>query len=193
MASPYQDANGNLTYDGVHNYTYNAENRITKVDSGTTYSYGADGSRVSKVVSWVETDYVRDLSGNVLVEYGGGCGGTCARAEYLYLNGGLTAIYKNSTTYFVHPDHLGSTRLMTAMNQSIYENIDYLPFGEQIAGASNTTHKFTGYERDAESGNDYAMCPSPKLYPCPGMVQYLPASPEQDFFFDQEWHSEGRG
>ena len=32
--------------------------------------------------------------------------------------------------------------------------MDYLPFGEQIAGGSATSHKFTGKERDIESGLD---------------------------------------
>jgi RHS repeat-associated protein len=35
------------------------------------------------------------------------------------------------------------------------DNLDYLPFGEQIAGDTGTTHKFTGKERDAETGLDY--------------------------------------
>jgi len=34
--------------------------------------------------------------------------------------------------------------------------MDFLPFGEQIAGNAGTTHQFTGYERDGESGLDYA-------------------------------------
>lgn len=29
--------------------------------------------------------------------------------------------------------------------------MDFLPFGEQIAGDSGSTHKFTGKERDSES------------------------------------------
>jgi len=32
--------------------------------------------------------------------------------------------------------------------------MDYLPFGEQIAGGSGSSHKFTGKERDSESGLD---------------------------------------
>jgi len=32
--------------------------------------------------------------------------------------------------------------------------MDYMPFGEQIAGGSGTNHKFTGKERDSESGLD---------------------------------------
>ena len=32
--------------------------------------------------------------------------------------------------------------------------MDYLPYGEHIAGYSRTTHKFTGKERDSESDLD---------------------------------------
>lgn len=60
--------------------------------------------------------------------------------------------------YFVSKDHLGSTRLLTDINGNNVECDDYLPFGEQLSysGCSNTatTHKFTGKERDAETGLD---------------------------------------
>jgi RHS repeat-associated protein len=73
---------------------------------------------------------------------------------YLYFAGQLLAQYSNSTTYFIHKDHLGSTRLLTAMDKSVNDSMDYLPFGEQIAGSTGTTHKFTSKERDPESGLD---------------------------------------
>lgn len=46
---------------------------------------------------------------------------------------------------------------MTGVNQSIFDSMDYLPFGEQIAGGTGSTHKFTGYPRDSESDLDYSM------------------------------------
>ncbi len=52
LGSPYQyDAAGNLTADGSHTYTYDAENRLTKVDNGSTatYAYDAEGQRVEKM------------------------------------------------------------------------------------------------------------------------------------------------
>jgi RHS repeat-associated protein len=73
---------------------------------------------------------------------------------YLYFAGALHAQYKNGLTSFIHRDHLGSTRLVTALNQSVSDNLDYLPFGEQILGDTTTTHKFTGKERDSESSLD---------------------------------------
>ena len=73
---------------------------------------------------------------------------------YNYLNGSLAAQYKNGTTYFIHQDHLGSTRLMTQMNGTPYDSMDYMPFGEQISGDTGTSHKFEGKERDPETNND---------------------------------------
>jgi len=71
-----------------------------------------------------------------------------------YFGGQLAVQMKNSTTYFIHTDHLGSTRVVTNLSGGVFDSLDYLPFGEQIAGDTGTTHKFTGKERDAESGLD---------------------------------------
>jgi RHS repeat-associated protein len=148
------DAAGNTTHDASHSYTFDAENRITAVDSGTTatYSYDALGRRVEKIVAGVTTDYLYNLSDAVAAEQ---AKGFTWGPGYVYLNGALIAQYGNSTTYFVHHDHLGTTRLMTNVNGTVYDSMDYMPFGEQIAGGSGTNHKFTGKERDIESGNDY--------------------------------------
>ncbi|HVB57669.1 MAG TPA: RHS repeat-associated core domain-containing protein, partial [Candidatus Acidoferrales bacterium] len=116
--------------------------------------YDAEGHRVQKTAGGVTTNYVYDLSGHVLAEYS--CY-TCWNVGYIYLNGALKAIYTNSTTYFVHADHLGSTRLLTGYpTPSIVECDDYYPFGEltSCGGSSITTHEFTGKERDSESNLD---------------------------------------
>jgi len=146
------DASGNMTHDASHSYVYDAENRITKVDGGTTatYSYDAFGHRVEKTVGGAATDYYYNLAGQVIAEQipaGWSVG-------YDYFNGASVAKYANGTTYFVHSDHLGSTHVLTNMSGAVYDNYDYLPFGEQIAGGTGTTHKFTQKERDTESGLD---------------------------------------
>jgi len=153
LGAPYQyDAAGNMTHDATHSYTYDAENRIIQVDGGTTASYAYDptGRRVQKTMSVTTTSYVYNLAGNVLFETQASSWVT----TYLYFAGALHAQYKNSVTSFIHSDHLGSTRLVTAMNQSVSDNLDYLPCGEQITGDTSATHKFTGKERDSESGLD---------------------------------------
>ncbi len=155
VGPPYQyDAAGNMTNDGNHAYFYDAENRLVQVDGGNTaiYVYDAYGHRVRSAVSGTSRDYVYN-SDSVVAEWYSSC--SCWGMGYVYANGSPLAQYANSTTYFAHKDHLGSTRLLTAMDQSIYDNMDYLPFGEQIAGGSGTTHKFTGDERDAETGLDH--------------------------------------
>jgi len=79
-------------------------------------------------------------------------------AAYIYLGGQFVAQYPKGTTYFVHRDHLGSIRMLTAMDQSLYDRMDYQPFGEQILGGSGTSYKFTGKERDSESGLGAGRC-----------------------------------
>jgi RHS repeat-associated protein len=146
------DAAGNMTYDGSHHYSYDAENRIVQVDSGSTasYIYNEIGSRVQKNIGGGFTEYYYGPNGSVQDEYNG----SAWTAQYVYVGSELIAEYKNNTTEFVHTDHLGSTRLVTAVNKSVLDSLDYPPFGKQVAGATASTHKFTGKERDAESGLD---------------------------------------
>jgi RHS repeat-associated protein len=167
VGPPYlYDAAGNMTYDGSHTYTYDAENRLIQVDGtvGTCstatacYTYDASGVRVEKSTSAGEFDYLYDLSGNDVTVWLTNTGGSSWLTGNVYFNGGLAAEYFGGTTYFVHQDHLGSTRLVTALNQSIVQNLDYLPFGElNSADSGITTHEFTGDERDAETDLAHAQ------------------------------------
>jgi RHS repeat-associated protein len=138
VGAPYQyDAAGNLTNDGAHTYSYDAENRLVSVDSGSTatYTYDAEGRRVKKTGGGVPqtTDYVYDQNGQVLAERLS----TGWNAQYAYLNGQLIAIYKSGTTYFAHQDHLGSARLVTTLSGGIQESDDFLPYGERISTSVN--------------------------------------------------------
>jgi YD repeat-containing protein len=67
---PYTyDLAGNLTNDGTHQYTYDAEERLSTVtNGGTSYLYNADGMRVSKTVGSASTDFIRGYDGTVLSE-----------------------------------------------------------------------------------------------------------------------------
>jgi RHS repeat-associated protein len=140
--------------------TYDAEDRVTQVDSGLTasYTYDASGRRVQKISGGVTTGYLYDTSGNVVTEFQGD--NAAWELGYVYPNGGLLAEYENSETVFPFKDHLGSARLLTDMSFQTSgapcESIDYLPFGEQAiaSGTCDTSHRFTGKERDSESGLD---------------------------------------
>jgi RHS repeat-associated protein len=155
------DAAGNMTHDASHSYTYNAENRLTAVDGGNTanYYYDAFGYRVHHLIGSSTMEYVRDLQGNVVSEVlpSGGL-----NASYMYFGGSMVAEYFAGTTYFIHQDHLGSTRLVTGYpTASIAECDDYYPYGEANANvstcltATDTTYKFTAHERDTETNLDH--------------------------------------
>jgi len=157
------DAAGNMTNDGTHTFYYDAENRLIQVGGtlGTCstatacYLYDAEGKRVQKSVGSAQTIYLHDVTGNVINELDA-TGATLA--NYIYANGGLLAEYKNATTHFVHQDHLGSSMLLTNMARGVSDCNAFYPFGEQdtsICTSTNAiTHKFTGKERDSESGLD---------------------------------------
>jgi len=55
-------------------------------------------------------------------------------------------------------DHLGSARVTTSANGSILDDSDFYPFGGERANISTSSptnnYKFTGKERDSESGLD---------------------------------------
>jgi RHS repeat-associated protein len=50
-----------------------------------------------------------------------------------------------------------SVTLTQGQTALTYDSMDYLPFGEQIAGGSGTSHKFTEDERDSESNLDHTL------------------------------------
>ncbi len=68
---------------------------------------------------------------------------------YVWVNGKLLA-RKNpdGSKWFYHPDHLGSTTLITNETGGVVEETTYLPFGDVNAGGSRETHLYTGKEKD---------------------------------------------
>ncbi len=150
------DAAGNLLTDGTHSYTYDAENRLIQVDGGSTatYTYDAGGNRVSKTAGGVSVDHLYDILGDrVVAEVTPS--GSWNRGE-VYVGGRHLATYANGTTYFVHPDWLGTERVHSNVGGATYQTCTSLTFGDwQSCSASDAgpTH-FAGYERDAEVGLD---------------------------------------
>jgi RHS repeat-associated protein len=152
------DSAGNMTSDNIHGYAFNAESELIQVDSGSTatYLYDAGGQRVRKTTGGIATDYVYYVSGTVAAEIQGS---TWTRG-YVYDGSNFVAQYNGAigtsgaATVFIHKDHLGSTRILTTLAAGVSDSMDYLPYGELLSGGSTTTHKFTGKERDTESGLD---------------------------------------
>jgi RHS repeat-associated protein len=152
------DANGNMTNDGMNTLTYDAENHSV-TSSGTlgsgTYTYDGNGLRVEKVSGSTTTVYI--FSGSkVIAEYDNGAAVGSPSREYVYGGGTLLAKIDSSGTKYYHQDHL-SNRVVTDSTGATVEQIGHYPFGDPWYNATNDKLYFTTYERDAESGNDYAM------------------------------------
>ena len=167
------DAAGNLLNDGPHAYTYDAENKIAKVDNVSAYTYDGEGQRVRKLVG-ENLRFVYGIGGQLIAEFNGSTG--ALQKEYIYGAAGLlatmepTAVNANGTRYTT-PDHLGSPRVVTNSGGGVVSRHDYMPFGEELgAGVGGRTtgigfpgtsdgirQKFTSYERDAESSLDFAQ------------------------------------
>ncbi len=128
----------------------------TSTASGATatYSYDCKSLRVKKVSGGTTTVYIFS-GGKVIAEYVNGAAPTAPSREYVYSGATLLAQIAGGATYY-HPDHL-SPRLLTDSSGNITGQQGHFPFGEMWYDSGTTKWKFTTYERDDESGNDYAM------------------------------------
>jgi len=167
------DAAGNLALNSScpqgqlsPTYFYDAENRLISA-GGMSYLYDGDGGRVEKCTAgstpgscatgatgtlyWrgMGSDPVAetDLAGNLL-------------ETYIFFNGQRIA-RRDASTKLVHyyfSDHLGTHALITDQNGDMppQEESDYYPYGGEIpvSGSDSNHYKFTGKERDTESGLD---------------------------------------
>jgi RHS repeat-associated protein len=187
------DNAGNQTSANGFTLSYDAENRLTTAVHGTNtsknqaYSYDAEGRRVKQVSGTspvtLTTYFVYDAMGGLA-------------AEYEVKTGEYPTPAAQCTTCYLAQDHLGSTRALWD-DTGVKARFDYLPYGEAIPGDRNgrgaltcaagvtncyngpgsLTQKFTGKERDAETGLDYFgarymsaaqgrfTSPDPKLFP----------------------------
>ncbi len=130
---------------------------------GALYSYDGASLRVKKVSGGTTTVYI--FSGTkVIAEYVNGAMPGSPTREYIYSGSQLLVTVAGSTTTYHHADHL-SVRVNadgTPGSPTFGEKNGergHLPFGETWYenGGGTTKWKFTSYERDGESGLDYAM------------------------------------
>ena len=66
--------------------------------------------------------------------------------QYYYAGGQRVAMRKNSTVYYLHGDHLGSTSLVTDANGVEVARVLYYPYGEvrHEEGTLPTDYTYTG-------------------------------------------------
>lgn len=146
------DAAGNLlSGPGMGPFTYDAENRLLTA-GGVTYAYDGDGKRVKKSNGKL---YWYGMGSDPLTETD--LAGTPS-AEFIFFNGKRTARLDlpSAAVHYYFSDHLGSANVVTTDAGAIQDESDYYPFGGErpVLSSSGNTYKFTGKERDSESGLD---------------------------------------
>jgi RHS repeat-associated protein len=153
VAESTYDAAGNLTSaPGMGSYTYDAENRMTAT-AGVSYTYDGDGRRVQKSsgklywygMSGLDALLETDLAGNNPTEYVFFGGKRAARRD------------PGGSIFYYFSNHLGSASVITNSAGAIVEESDYYPFGGEriVVNTDPNPYKFTGKERDPESGLDF--------------------------------------
>jgi RHS repeat-associated protein len=141
---------GDMTGIGGYSLATDAEGRLrtsTLNSVVTSFGYDGEGHRVTKSTAGSPAVvYVYGVGGELMEEYG-------------------NAADSAGGTGFLTKDHLGSTRLVTDAAGGAKSCVDYLPFGEELGSWNGRTAgcysgnagrvKFTGKERDAETGLDF--------------------------------------
>ncbi len=165
------DDNGNLirktllATGNYSQYTYDAENRLTKVEEFTagnptpaftsTYRYDGLGRRIEKVANGQTKRYIYDGE-DILLEYDGS---NVLQTRYTHGPGidEPIAVTKGSNTYFYHQDGLGSVTDLTDSTGATAKSYSYDAYGNilESPGTLEQPYTYTGREFDSESGLFY--------------------------------------
>ena len=146
----------NLKFSGIlstgynlsYTYAYNSQQIANIADA----SYRADHSGGTRTKTGKFTAYI---SPYMVVSNGGNY------SKHIYM-GSQRIVSKLSNSgglYFYHPEHLGSSSLITDGTGALTQHIQYVPFGEvfveERTNSRSTPYKFNGKELDEETGLYY--------------------------------------
>jgi len=151
-----------------------------------TYTYDADGNRVKKASSSTGTLYWHSSVGVIAETDLSGA----TKSEYVFFGGKRIARIDapaNSLHYYLS-DHLNSTSMIVSASGSVEEESDYSPYGSEYGVTAGPNHyKFTGRERDTETGLDYFGA---RYYtgPTGRFMSPDPANLSVDFWLPQTWN-----
>jgi RHS repeat-associated protein len=163
------DNNGNVTQKTVDGttttYVYDYANRLTALGVGgatTTYAYDWAGNRVSQ--TGTTTIYLYPFKWYSIASSTGTGAKYATTTDYVFngdkpvatvdqqtANGNATGTAK---TRYIHPDHLGSTNVVTDENGNVVQTLDFYPYGStriSVATSTNEKRKFIGQFSDDSS------------------------------------------
>jgi RHS repeat-associated protein len=153
------DYDGDETTVNGQAASYDWENRLVGLGSGTSYLYDADGDRVAATASGTTTDYLVDttLDFPSVVEERSTSGSLLARYT---LGDDLIRMDRGSTASYYVFDGLGSTRALTN-GSSVTDTYTYDAYGELVSQshpggvATQNAFLFDAQQFDASTGDYY--------------------------------------
>jgi len=154
------DKNGNITSDpasGGRQFVFNGDNKQIEVKDVIgnpigKYYYDGEGRRVKKITNFETTIFVYS-AGKLAAEYS------------------TQTPPANPTINYTATDQIGSPRVLTDKFGTVVSRRDFMPFGEELyadgsyrttagkyslSGEDAVRKRFTGYEKDKETGLDFA-------------------------------------
>jgi RHS repeat-associated protein len=161
------DNDGNLTTSGTSTFSWDYNNRMTQAVTGSTSTYAYDyaGNRVSQTVGSSTTIYPNKFysitsSTNGATSYSTTTvyvwnGDTLiATIDQAFINGSATG---TAAMRYIHPDHLGSTNIVTDENGNIAQDVENYPYGEtRLNQANYPTNEQRQYIGQFKDGNSLA-------------------------------------
>ncbi|MBB6144701.1 RHS repeat-associated protein [Silvibacterium bohemicum] len=148
------DAAGNVTYDGFHSYSFDADGNVLTIDNGQTETYTRDAfGHIARA----------DFPANIAtpIEFYWSPSGQLTTTwtpnvnqliEGMYYWGGTEiGAYADNAMHFEHKDWVNTTRMTTSYNGSVEATFDSLPFGDGYTdhGASWDYYHFGGMMLDS--------------------------------------------
>ncbi len=162
------DSAGNMTAWSGNSYEHDVFNQMTRMLSGAEdrrYIYDANDERLwsYRVGGGGSLWTLRGLNSQVLREYRSHLSWSNS-VDSIFRGNALLAIAPSAAAgggvNHLHPDHLGTPRLITNSVGAVAGFHAYYPFGEELTATFNTGYadrqRFTGHERDLANASGQA-------------------------------------
>jgi RHS repeat-associated protein len=168
-------------------YTYDYANRLTAIfanGASSTFGYDAFGARVFQIVATTSTS-TYPFKFFSIASTTKGTTNYSTSTEYVFngdtllstidqklVNGAASG---TAAVRYVHPDHLGSTNIVTDQNQNLVQTLDFYPYGgTRVSVSTSTNEKRKWIDQFADDSGLYYL--NARFY-IPNQGQFLTQDP----------------